>query len=131
MYAIANAAGVKRLTISVAAPNGNCASMEFRAESTNAPLVAQDPGIPTEKEINELYLRVSGWDQGYIDGMGELWEAPLSGGAFAFEDAIARQDAREEMEARADGHERITWNECEKRGMTILDALEQNIEVEL
>lgn len=110
-----NPLNLSRVTIGVTNRDGERAAIVLTKAVTDdyAPLVPvldsetseiRNPNseiFPTEQEINELYLTCSGWTRMHIDGIGDVWEDPISGGAFAFADAIQTQDRREESDARA------------------------------
>lgn len=92
---------------------GTRAELNFVAANPAAPLVAVISGIetegsddappdpPSERELDELYLTCAGWEAIRLDGLGVLWQDPLSGGAYCFADALQSQDRREELESKS------------------------------
>jgi hypothetical protein len=57
--------------------------------------IADRAARPTEDELNELYLTVSGWTKTTLDGINDAWEDPQSGGCYFFEHALEMQEGRE------------------------------------
>lgn len=107
--AFANPLNLSRLTIGVTNAHGERVALVLAKASADpyaalvpalAPETITADDIPTEHEINELYLRCNGWTRDEIHGVGIIWQDPLCGGAFAFQDALQIQEHREELSQR-------------------------------
>ncbi len=85
-----------RLTIGITNANGEHAELKFVRDDATNELVAQTPP-PTEQELNEQYLAVSGWEKhtDFNEPPYTRWEDPCTGGNYFLANALVIQEARD------------------------------------
>lgn len=65
------------------------------------PFDDSQPSPMTNSETNAHYLAMQDWTRDYVDGVGEVWADPLSGGSHRIAIAVMMQNARETRDCLA------------------------------
>lgn len=92
-----------RLSLGITGADGKRAEIQFVRDDATGDLVAQldeaeAQPAPTDSEINEMYLMENEWEKQMLGGVGQVWEDPIGGGAYLFENALALQELRDRQD---------------------------------